>query len=118
MTIYGYKIGARLIGFVLMALAVVAFLFWGPAMCRSNKTAKKQAEVSAGQAGASINSGAEATNTLGNVMSNDAATDSLVGMGQTEIAAASQGSKGKAARKAACRLKAYRDTPQCQEPVK
>jgi hypothetical protein len=37
-------------------------------------------------------------------------------MGQTEIAAATQGTKGKAAKRAACRLKAYRDTPQCKEP--
>lgn len=117
MMIRGYEIGAKAAGFVVMALIVVGFLFWGPAMCRSNKTAKKQAEVSEGQAGAAINSGAVATETMGNVITNDAATDALVGMGQTEIAAATQGTKGKAARRAACRLKAYQGTPQCQESV-
>jgi hypothetical protein len=101
---------------MLIALVVlVAVVIFGLSQCQSRKTAQKQAEVSEGQAGAAIDSGAEAMNTASNVAAEDAATDALVGMGQAEIAAASQGTKGKAAKKAACRMKAYRDTPQCKE---
>jgi hypothetical protein len=117
MMIRGYQIGARLIAIAaaVFVLVVAAGLFLRS--CQSGKVAKKQAEVAEGQAGAAIDSGSEAMNTVSNVAASDAATDALVGMGQAEIAAASQGTKGKAAKKAACRLKAYRDTPQCKEPV-
>jgi hypothetical protein len=116
MMIRGYEIGVRAIVLTLIGLMLIAAFVFGTSQCASRKTAEKQAEVSQGQAGAAIDSGSEAMNTVGNVMTNDAATDALVGMGQTEIAAATQGTKGKAAKRAACRLRAYKDTPQCQEP--
>jgi hypothetical protein len=118
MMIRGYEIGAKLIAYVVGAVLLVGLIAFGLNQCQGRKTADKQAEVSKGQAGASIDSGSEAMNTVSNVAEADARTDELVGMGQTEIAAASQGTKGKAAKRAACRLKAYRDTPQCKEPVR
>lgn len=100
----------------LLAAVVLAILFLG--QCQSTKTAKKQAEVAEGQGGAAIGAGEEAGNVTANVAASDAETDALVGLGQAEIAAASQGSKGLAAKRAACRLRTYRDTPQCKEFVK
>jgi hypothetical protein len=116
MMIRGYEIGARVAVLGLVALLVVITLSFGLSQCSGKKTAEKQAEVSQGQGNAAISAGEEVGNTLSNVATSDAKTDALVGMGQAEIAAASQGTKGKAAKRAACRLKAYRDSPQCQEP--
>lgn len=118
MMIFGREIAGRLIAMVAGGILLVGIVVFGLSQCASRKTAEKQAEVSAEMGNASTHSGAEALNTVGNVMQNDAATDALVGMGQTEIAAATQGTKGKAAKRAACRLKAYSGTPQCQEPAK
>ncbi len=109
---------ARLIGALVAIALVVGLLLWGPAAFRSMKSAKKQAEVSQGQAGASTDSGAEAMNTVSNVAAADAETDALVASGRAEIAAAAQRQKGAAAKRAACRLAAYRDTTQCKEPVR
>ena len=114
MKVFGYEIAAKVIGFAVGALILIIAAGLFLRSCQSGKTAKKQAEVAEGQAGAAGDSGAEAMNTVSNVAAADARTDALVGMGQAEIAAASQGTKGRAARKAACRLKTYRDTPQCK----
>jgi hypothetical protein len=45
------------------------------------------------------------------------ATDEQVAVAKAEIAAAAKGQKGAAAKRAACRFKAYANTPQCKEPV-
>lgn len=118
MTIFGYEIGARLIAMVAGGLLLVGLILLTLNQCQGRKTAEKREEVSKGQAGAAIDSGSEAMNTVSNVAANDMATDATVAQGQAEIAAAAKGQKGAAARKAACRLKAYRDTPQCKEPVR
>jgi hypothetical protein len=94
-------------------LIVVAGLFLRS--CQPGKMAKKQAEVAEGQAGAAIDSGSEAMNTVSNVAAADAETDASVAQGQAEIAKAAKGQKGAAAKRAACRLKAYKDTPQCAQ---
>lgn len=109
-------LSTRLITMIVGALLIVGMVVFGVRQCEMRKSAGKQAEVSQGQAGAAIASGAEAMNTVSNVAASDAETDALVGMGQTEIAAATQGTKGKATKRAACRLNAYRGTPQCKEP--
>lgn len=114
MMIFGRDIALKVIGMVVGAVLLVGIIVFGLNQCQANKRLKTENRVAEGQAGAAIDSGAEAMNTVSNVTAADAETDAIVGMGQAEIAAASQGSKGKAARKAACRLKAYRDTPQCQ----
>jgi len=108
----------KLLATIAIPLIIVALLALVMNQCSLKKTAGKRAEVAEGQAGAAIDSGAEAMNTVSNVAAFDKATDALVGMGQAEIAAASQGQKGRAAKKAACRMKAYKDTPQCEEFAK
>ncbi len=116
MTIRGYTVSARTIAALVAIIAVVLFLLWAPAAWRSGKTAKKQAEVSQGQAGASIDAGAEAANTMGNIIALGSETDDAVATGQGEVRAAPEADRGRATVAAACRLRAYRDTPQCKEP--
>lgn len=100
---------AIIVGVVLLVGLVLLLLN----QCQSTKTAKKQNEVSQGQAGAAIGSGAEAVNTAANVAASDDATDAQVAAARAEIAAAAKGQKGVAAKRAACKFKSYRDTPQC-----
>jgi hypothetical protein len=117
MLIFGRLISARIIGMVVgvILLIVAGSLFLRS--CQSGKTAKKQAEVSQGQAGAAIDSGVVAVEVASNVVANDMATDEQVAVAKAEIAAAAKGQKGAAAKRAACRFKAYANTPQCKEPV-
>lgn len=118
MMIKGYEITAKAFA-IAVAVALVAFLIWfGPSQCAQRKTAEKQAEVSAGAGAAAIGSGEEAARTTSNVAASDDATDAAVAAGQAEIAHAAAGQKVAAAKRAACRLKTYRDTPQCKETAK
>lgn len=118
MTFRGYEIGVRAIAAAVMALVFVLLLAFAVSQCGSKKAAQKQNEVAEGQAGAAIDSGSEAMNTVSNVAASDDATDAAVAAGQAEIARAAKGQKGAAAKRAACRLKAYRDTLQCKEIAK
>lgn len=108
----------QVIGIITLVVLVAAIIFVGPAMCRSQKTASKQAEVSKGEAKAAIGSGAVAIETASKVIASDNATDAQVAAAQAEIAAAAKGQKGAVAKRAACRFKAYRDTPLCKELVR
>lgn len=112
------KLTARLIAYVVGGLLIVGLILFTLNQCQSRKTADKQAEVSKGQAGAAIESGAEAVNTAANVAASDDATDAQVAAAQAEIAAAAKGQKGAAAKRAACRFRAYANTSQCREPVR
>lgn len=118
MIIGGYNIAGRLLAMIVGGLFLLALIGFGVTQCSSKKTAKKEAEVASGQAGASIDSGVVAVETASNIVASDTATDAQVAAAQDEIRAATTGQKGKAAQKAACRFKAYRDSPQCKEPVK
>lgn len=115
MIIKGYEIGAKLIAYVVGAALIVGLALFGLNQCQSRKSADKRAEVAAGQAGAAIDSGSVALNIASEVATGDAATDEAVAAGQAQIAAAAKGQKGAAAKRAACRLKAYKDTAQCKE---
>jgi hypothetical protein len=112
-----YGIAYRTIALAVGILALVLVSLFALNQCQSRKTAAKQAEVSKGEAEAAIGSGAVAIDTASKVIASDEATDAQVAAAQAEIAAAAVGQKGKAAKRAACRFKAYRDTPQCKEPV-
>lgn len=107
---------AKIIAYIVGGLLIVGLVLFALNRCQSSKTAEKQAEVSKGQAEASISSGAEAVNTAANIVASDDATDAQVAAAHAEISAAAKGQKGAAAKRAACRFKAYRDTPQCKEP--
>lgn len=118
MIIRGYSIAGRTIAMIVAAVLLIALIVFGLNQCQGRKTADKQAEVSKGEAEAAIGSGAVAIDTASKVIASDDATDAQVAAAQAEIAAAVDGQKGKAAKRAACRFKAYRDTPQCKEPVR
>lgn len=117
MMIRGYEIGAKLIAYIVGGLLLVGLIAFGLNQCQSRKTADKQAEVSKGEAEAAIGSGAVAIATASNIIASDSATDAQVAAAQAVIAAAAKGQKGAAAKREACRFKAYRDTPQCKELV-
>jgi type II secretory pathway pseudopilin PulG len=114
MTIAGREIATRIIVMVVGAVILLIVASIALSQCSGRKTADKQAEVAKEQGQASVAAGQEAMNTVSNVAASDKATDDLVGMGQAEIAAATQGTKGKAAKRAACRLKSYVNSPQCR----
>lgn len=111
-----YGLSKRIIAMIVGGVLILALLLFGLNQCQGRKTADKQAEVSKGQAGASIDSGVVAVETASNIVASDDATDAQVAAAQAEIAAAAKGHKGKAAKRAACRFKAYKDTPQCKDP--
>lgn len=107
-------LSARALALIIGSALLIGIILFGLNECRGRQTASKQAEVSKEQGSASVHAGADAMNTVGNVASNDAATDATVAGGQASIRAAPEGQKGNAARAAACKLKAYRDTPECK----
>lgn len=115
MIIRGYQIGARMIAYIVGGLLFVLLILFTLNQCQSRKTADKQAEVSKGEAEAAIGSGAVAIDTASKIIASDDATDAQVAAAQAVIAAAAEGQKGAAAKREACRFKAYRDTPQCKE---
>jgi hypothetical protein len=117
MKVFGYEVAAKVAGYIIGGLVLLAIIGFGVSQCSSKKTATKEAEVSEGQAGAAIDAGAEAVNTAAGIVASDQATDAQVAAAQAEIAAAAKGQKGAAAKRAACRFRAYRDTPQCKEPT-
>lgn len=98
---------------VLIGLVVLALLY-GPAACNSIRGSKKQAEVSREQGNASINAGAEAVNTVGNVSANAQATDDSVAAAEDEVRSAPEGEKGAAGIRAACKFKANKNKPECK----
>lgn len=111
------RFGARVIGMAILGLLILAMIVFGVSQCQSRKSAEKQAEVSKEQGQASVGAGAEAIKTVGNVATSDDATDDAVAAGQDAIRNAPEGQKGNATKAAICKLKSYRATPQCKEPV-
>lgn len=100
---------------VTLALLAIVLIIVMPAQCRSTKTAETETKVATGQAGATISAAEEAGNTLAEVAANAAATAAKVEQGRAEVAAAPEGQKTDAARRAACRFKANRNKPECKQ---
>lgn len=117
MMIRGYEIGAKLIAMIVGGLLLVGLIAFTVTQCSSSKTAGKKAEVAEGQAGAATDAGVVAVGTAANIIASDNSTDAQVAAAQAEIAAAARGQKGAAAKRAACRFKAYANSPQCKEPT-
>jgi hypothetical protein len=105
----------RPVAYAIGVLVLIALILVVLSQCSSGKRAKVENRVSKGEATAAVNSGVVAIETASKVIASDEATDAQVAAAQAEIAAAAVGQKGKAAKRAACRFKAYRDTPQCKE---
>jgi len=106
---------------LLVALGIAALLlaFLWLRSCEQARSAKTQAKLSAGQAGAAIESGRDAANMIGNRMEAEAETDQLT----RENADAIRNAEGASAPVAApvrdaglaslCRRAAYRGKPEC-----
>lgn len=72
-----------------------------------------EAKLATEQGEAAIDAGAVATNTIGGVIANDSATATTVEEGITDVRKAPEADRGLAAQRAACRLRAYRDSERC-----
>lgn len=112
---------SRTLARVLMGMGAILLLlgFLWLRSCQEARTAGTVAKVAKGQAGAAIQSGADAANTIGNRMAADAATDQLTRENEDAI----RNAEGAAAPVAApardaglaslCRRAAYRGKPEC-----
>jgi hypothetical protein len=109
------KLGVRAIVIGAIGLMLVLAVLFGLSECSARQTASKRAEVSKEQGSAATHAGADALNTVGNVASNDSATDATVTSGQAAIHDAPQGQKGKVSRKVACGFKSAAGRPECKE---
>lgn len=106
---------------ILFGLAVVAMVAALVTMrsCGEARTAKATASLATGQAGAAIESGHEAADTIGNRMANDADTDAITrenddAIRNAEGANAPVAAPVRAAGLASlCRRAAYRGNPKC-----
>lgn len=111
---------------IMVAIVFVALIlgFMTLRSCQAERTAKTQAKVSTGQAGAALQSGQDATNTVGNRMDADTAEDQQTRTNGDEIRKADGASAPVAAPvrdaglTALCRRAAYRDNPRCKGMVK
>lgn len=111
---------------IMVAIVFVALIlgFMTLRSCQAERTAKTQAKVSTGQAGAALQSGQDATNTVGNRMDADTAEDQQTRTNGDEIRKADGASAPVAAPvrdaglTALCRRTAYRDNPRCKGMVK
>ena len=115
------KGAARVILFLAIAAIVLALMFL--AQCAMTRNAKTEANVSKGQAGASMASGSDAVDTVGNVQASEQATDQVTKENEDAIRNAEGADAPVAApvRDAGlaslCRRTSYRDNPRCLQLV-
>lgn len=101
-----------ILGLVIIGLIILVIVN-GVTACQKMLVSKKQAEVSQGQAGASIDSGAEAMNTVAAVDQRDKAIDQSTKEATDEIRKAPPGNSNDAALRAACRMRSYEHNERC-----
>ena len=99
---------ALLIGAALVIVALLGLNQW-----QRLHTSKAETRLATGQAGAALQSGADAVETIGNAHAAETQTHAIVKDGQDAINAAPAGDSNDAANRAACRLRSYRDQPRC-----
>lgn len=81
--------------------------------CDQARTAKTQADLAKGQAGAALQSGHDAVETLGNAGARENQIHATVKDGTDAIREAPAGNSNDAADRAACGLRSYRRQPRC-----
>jgi hypothetical protein len=96
-----------------LLLIVVAFLYLQS--CQQNRQRAAQSKVDKGQSGASIQSGTDAMNTMGNVVEGDARIDATVKGGVDAILTQPAGHSNAAAVRAACRMRSHCSDRRCAE---
>lgn len=113
------KTVARILAVVVIVLLIGTFLFLR--QCSAERTAKTETKLATGQAGAAIQSGQDAVNTVGTVEGNSSSGDALTkangdtilnAQGANAVVAAPVRDAGIAA---LCRRPSYRDNPRCKK---
>lgn len=94
-----------------IAFLLLAFLWLRS--CEQARSAKTQADLAKGQAGAAVQSGHDAVETLGNAAAREAEIRDTVKDGTDAIEKAPAGDSNDAADRAACQLRSYRHQPRC-----
>ncbi len=116
------KIGRAVIGLLLLALIVIAFLALDS--CQSARIAKTEARLGRNQTGAAIASGADAVGTIGAQLAAEGAIDATTKENTDAIRSAPgadapvPAAVDAVARERLCRRMAYRDSFACKELVK
>ncbi|APR51978.1 hypothetical protein CA223_06885 [Sphingomonas koreensis] len=109
--------------FILASVVAISLIFvFGVSQCQRAQNASTAAKVAKGQAGAAIESGGDAADTVGNRMAADAKTDAITQENRNAI----QNAEGASAPVAApvrdaglaslCRRAAYRGDTRCVQP--
>lgn len=118
MTEWLAKNAAKAIAIAVFILLIAAVLVVHS--CRSAQTAHTETKLATGQAGAALQSGTDAANTVGNRMDADASTDRVTAENEATIRSADGASAPVAAPArdagiaALCRRAAYKDTDRCK----
>ncbi len=102
---------AKAVAIAVIALLVVGVLFLRS--CQQERSANARAKLATGQAGAALESGSDAVQTIGNTMANETDIHATVKDGTDAINAAPAGNSNDAADRAACRLRSYRHSARC-----
>jgi hypothetical protein len=105
----------RLATRILIVAGIVCLLlaFLWLRSCDQARSAKTQANLSKNQAGAAIESGHDAVETLGNAGAREAEIHTTAKDGTDAIEKAPAGDSNAAAERAACGMRSYRHLPKC-----
>lgn len=96
-----------------LAVATVLAGFMAVKSCSDRQAAATREKLAVEQKGAALQSGKDAVETLGNATAREGNIHDTVKEGSDEIAKAPPGDSNAAADRAACRLRAYRNTSKC-----
>lgn len=103
----------RVIIILVLGVTLVAAVVFGFMQYQNARSAKTQAGLAKGQAGAAMESGQDAVGTVGNTSARETGIDRTVEEGTDEIDRAPAGNSNDAADRATCRLRSYRHLPKC-----
>lgn len=105
------KTAARIVaGLALAALFAIILTLYS---CGQMQTAKTRTKLAEGQAGAAVESGRDAVQTVGNSQGRETQIQETVKDGTDAINKAPAGNSNAAADRAACGMRAYRRQPRC-----
>lgn len=107
------RLRANILPVLLIAAALVIVVLLGFNQWQRLHTSKTETRLATGQAGAALQSGADAVETIGNAHAAEIQTHAIVKDGQDAINAAPAGDSNDAADRAACRMRSYRNQPRC-----
>lgn len=102
-----------IIGAAILVVLALSLSVYGCQQWQRARTAATQAKLATGQAGAALESGKDAVETVGNASAREGAITETVKEGTDAIRAAPAGDSNAAAERAACRLRSYRNQPRC-----